>query len=300
MPSSSPEHKPRKAAREAEYQALWQVCDRAARRPQFLFADEVSKRAILEEACETIMMKRRNQGKDYCGTDLQSMVNLHIQREATGRILANVRMGAATPSPGAMPFLGNGAAFNATPAPFPANPSPFNGNPSPFSAGPSPFNGNPTAYNGSQAAFSGTQAAYNSTQAAYNAILQSQPRVSPPSDLDFSIPKANPVHQELNRHEETMQKVINTLRDYDRRIATLEGELKEITQERDMLKAEVMKADMRAATVPPGLINYPIEGIEGFKAVAGVAYSLPRPLTPRSQTQGRDEDNTEGTYQPGM
>jgi hypothetical protein len=96
-----------------------------------------------------------------------------------------------------------------------------------------------------------------------------------------------------------MDKVINTLREYARRIAALENKLDKFTQERDMWKAGtigMMNADMsKAASVPPGMFHCPIEGIEGLSAVA---YSHPRPLTPRSQTQGRDEEG-EVTYQPG-
>jgi hypothetical protein len=96
-----------------------------------------------------------------------------------------------------------------------------------------------------------------------------------------------------------MNKVINTLREYARRIATLEHRLDRVTRERDMYKAgtiDTMTADMRkSASVPPGMFHYPIEGIEGLSAVA---YPHQRPLTPRSQTQGMDEDG-DGTYHPG-
>ncbi|KAF5661101.1 hypothetical protein FDENT_13597 [Fusarium denticulatum] len=96
-----------------------------------------------------------------------------------------------------------------------------------------------------------------------------------------------------------MNKVINTLREYARRIAALENRLDKVTRERDMYKAgtiDMMNADMRkSASVPPGMFHYPVEGIEGL---AAVAYSHQRPLTPRSQTQGMDEDG-DGTYHPG-
>ncbi|KAF4344065.1 hypothetical protein FBEOM_1982 [Fusarium beomiforme] len=293
MRSSSPEYKPLKQAREAEYQALWQVCDRAARKPEYLYSDGGTRRAILEKACQNIMIKRRGQGKAYCGIDIAAMVNLHIERENTGRLLANARVGVATPSPAAMLFMGNGAVFNKTPNPFPANPGPFNGSPTPFSASSGPFDGSLTAYNGSQAAVDGTQAAYSSSQVAYNAILQPQARVSPPSYLDFSIP-GNTVQQDLSHLQDTLNTVINTLAAHDKRMATLERKLEEVTQERDMLEADLMKSDIGASTVPPVVLNYPVEGIEGIKTLAGVVYSQPRPLTPRSQTQGGDEDDREG------
>ncbi|KAK2929369.1 hypothetical protein FoTM2_009708 [Fusarium oxysporum f. sp. vasinfectum] len=245
MASSSPEAKPDRAAREAEYQALWQVCDRATRKHEYIYADDRLKRSLLEDACDSIMLKRQKVGKAPCGTDISAMVSLHLQREVTGRLLATVRMGVPTPSPNPMPYMSSGPAFNAP------------------------------------------QDAHRSTQS------RSPKLASPPPDFDFSIPNST---EELR---EDMDKVINTLREYARRIAALENKLDKFTQERDMWKAGTIgmtNADMsKAASVPPGMFHCPIEGIEGLSAVA---YSHPRPLTPRSQTQGRDEEG-EGTYQPG-
>jgi hypothetical protein len=201
------------------------------------------------------------------------MVSLHLQREVTGRLLATARMGVASPSPNAMPYMGNGPTVNATQNAYPANPSPFNGNPNPF----------------------------NGTQAPFSTIPQPQAQVPPISapDFNFSIPNNNAVHQKLASQREDMDKVINTLRDYARRIAALENKLETVTQERDAMKTGTFDMS-KPASVPPTMFHYPTEGIEGFEGLPGVAYPQPRLLTPRSQTQGRDEDDREGTYQPGM
>ncbi|KAF5617804.1 hypothetical protein F52700_12491 [Fusarium sp. NRRL 52700] len=257
MVSSYDEAKLDRAAREAEYQALWQVCDRATRKPEYIYGDERQKRSFLEDTCDALMLKRQKLGKAPCGTDIEAMVTLHLQREVTGRLLATARMAAPAPAPNPMPYMGNGTAFNAPQNVYPANPGSYNGNP-----------------------------------AAYN-VAQPRARMSPP-DFDFSIPDNT---EELR---DDMNKVINTLREYAKRIATLERRVDEITRERDMYKAgaiDMMNADMRksASVPPPGVFHYPDEGIEGLSAVA---YSHPRPLTPRSQTQGSGEEG-DGTYHPG-
>ncbi|RBA17718.1 hypothetical protein FPRO05_11433 [Fusarium proliferatum] len=291
MASSFPEAKVDKAAREAEYQALWQVCDRATRKPEYIYGDERLKRSFLEDTCDALMLKRQKLGKVPCGTDISAMVTLHLQREVAGRLLAGARMAAPAPAPNPMPYTGNGPAFNQPQNVYAANPDPFNGNPG-------PYNGNPAPYNIAQAPLP---------------IPQPRARASPP-DFDFAIPDTN----EDLRHD--MDKVINTLRQYAQRIATLENQaatiksqvaaresqvatlektVAKITHERDMYKAGtvgMMNADMKkSASVSPGMFTYPVEGIEGLSAAA---YPHPRPLTPRSQTQGGDEDG-DGTYHPG-
>ncbi|KLP08433.1 Uncharacterized protein Y057_13779 [Fusarium fujikuroi] len=228
MASPFPEAKIDKAAREAEYQALWQVCDRATRKPEYIYGDERLKRSFLEDTCDALMRK----------------------------------------SP--MPYAGNSPAFNPPQSVYAANPDPFNGNPG-------PYNGNPAPYNIAQAPLP---------------IPQPRARASPP-DFDFAIPDTN---EDLRQD---MERVINTLRQYAQRIATLEKTVAKITREREMYKAgtiDMMNTDMKkSASVSPGLFNYPVEGIEGLSAAA---YPHPGPLTPRSQTQGGDEEG-DGMYQHG-
>ncbi|KAF5707375.1 hypothetical protein FMUND_11133 [Fusarium mundagurra] len=263
MASSYPEAKIDRAAREAEYQALWQVCDRATRKPEYIYADERLKRSVLGDACDALMLKRQKAGKVHCGTDIDAMVTLHLQREVAGRLLATARMAAPGPAPNPIPYMNNGPAFNGPQNVYPANPGLFNGN----------------------------AAAYNVTQAPLQAMPQPRARLSPP-DFDFTVQDST---EELRND---MNKVINTLREHARRIAALEHRLDKVTRERDMYKAgtiDMMNADMRkSASVPPGMFHYPVEGIEGLSAVA---YPHTRPLTPRSQTQGMDEDG-DGTYHP--
>ncbi|KAI1027579.1 hypothetical protein LB504_011797 [Fusarium proliferatum] len=264
MASSFPEAKIDKAAREAEYQALWQVCDRATRKPEYVYGDERLKRSFLEDTCDALMLKRMKLGKVHCGTDISAMVTLHLQREVAGRLLAGARMAAPAPAPNPMPYVGNGPAFNPPQNVYAANPDPYN-----VAQAPPP-------------------------------IPHPRARASPP-DFDFAIPNSN----EDLRHD--MDRAINTLRQYAQRIATLEktvatleNQVAKITRERDMYKAgpiDMMNADMKkSASVSPGMFNYPVEGIEGLAAAA--AYPHPGPLTPRSQTQGGDEDG-DGTYHPG-
>lgn len=211
-------------------------------------------------------------GKVHCGTDISAMVTLHLQREVAGRLLAGARMATPAPAPNPMPYVGNGPAFNPPQSVYAANPDPYNGNPAP----------------------------YNVAQAP-PPIPHPRARASPP-DFDFAIPNSN----EDLRHD--MDRAINTLRQYAQRIATLEktvatleNQVAKITRERDMYKAgpiDMMNADMKkSASVSPGMFNYPAEGIEGL-AAAAAAYPHPGPLTPRSQTQGGDEDG-DGTYHPG-
>ncbi|KAJ4128250.1 hypothetical protein NW768_008538 [Fusarium equiseti] len=91
--SSSPESKTFDSkAKEAEYQALWQVCDRATRKGDYIYASEENKRNILHNVCNARVEKRRSQGKVMCGTSILAMVDLHLQREAAARLRAGLDM----------------------------------------------------------------------------------------------------------------------------------------------------------------------------------------------------------------
>lgn len=57
-PSSDDAKRPGPKIREAEYQALWQVCDRTARKNEYKYADYATRRAILEDACHALMNRR--------------------------------------------------------------------------------------------------------------------------------------------------------------------------------------------------------------------------------------------------
>lgn len=45
-------------AKEAEYQALWQVCDRATRKGDYIHASNENKRIILHNVCRARVEKR--------------------------------------------------------------------------------------------------------------------------------------------------------------------------------------------------------------------------------------------------
>ncbi|RSL90893.1 hypothetical protein CEP52_014417 [Fusarium oligoseptatum] len=100
-PSSDDSKRPGPKIREAEYQALWQVCDRTARKNEYKYADYATRRAILEEACHALMGRRRDAGKIICNTSIPEMVDRHLKREAHSRIIHEARVTGQLPdSPG--------------------------------------------------------------------------------------------------------------------------------------------------------------------------------------------------------
>ncbi|KAM0424991.1 hypothetical protein ACHAPT_009792 [Fusarium lateritium] len=90
--SSDDFKRPEQKAREAEYQALWQVCDRTSRKSEYKYGDYTTRRAILEEACHALMNRRRNIGKQLCNTSIPEMVERHLKREAHSRIIHEARV----------------------------------------------------------------------------------------------------------------------------------------------------------------------------------------------------------------
>ncbi|KAH6884095.1 hypothetical protein B0T10DRAFT_608933 [Thelonectria olida] len=68
-------------AREAEYQAMWQACDRATRKDQYRASGVAMRMLILRDALGNLMERRRQQGKQMCGTDIDAMIERHLQRE---------------------------------------------------------------------------------------------------------------------------------------------------------------------------------------------------------------------------
>ncbi|KAJ4310667.1 hypothetical protein N0V84_010848 [Fusarium piperis] len=91
-PSSDDSKRPGPKVREAEYQSLWQVCDRTARKNEYKYADYATRRAILEEACHGLMDRRRESGKIMCNTSIPEMVDRHLKREAHSRIIHEARV----------------------------------------------------------------------------------------------------------------------------------------------------------------------------------------------------------------
>ncbi|KAF5017132.1 hypothetical protein F66182_10980 [Fusarium sp. NRRL 66182] len=204
-------------ARDAEYQALWQACDRASRKQEYLCSHHEAKRIILESACHGILDKRRGQGKIMCGTSIVSMVHLHLQRDVNSRLLAEARMSRfPSPPPNDMPCLANPVA-NA---------------------------GNPVGYNDIPQ-------------------QQQQPqRVSPMiSAAEMALRnEVTSLRQDVSLLRQEHELVVSSLQILTERVAKLEG------------RQAVLEA-------------YPNQGIEGRNA-----WMLVKPMSPRSQTQGRDED----------
>ncbi|KAF4962015.1 hypothetical protein FSARC_9892 [Fusarium sarcochroum] len=273
--SASPDLKPCDAKiREAEYQALWQVCDRSSRKADYIYADPQTKSRLLGDACRSLMEKRRRQGKVTGGIDIPSMVDLHIKREANARLLAEARLGRLpSPAPNPMPFLGN-------PAPYNANPAPFNANPAPYA------NHNP-----------------------YGAMPQQHQRVSPvappvmtPPELDvYPVALRNEIlslRQDLTAQRQESEMIINTLNALTAKVSGLEKQLRAVTGLEMQVRGTLQDHERtRAAAYPqpmfPGA-NYPEEGIEGRNG--GPVSMQPRLMTPRSQTQGRDEVDRDGFF----
>ncbi|RGP78598.1 hypothetical protein FLONG3_3280 [Fusarium longipes] len=119
-------------AKEAEYQALWQTCDRAMRKGDFIYADKETKRNILHTACRARLERRRAQGKTMCGTSITSMVDLHIQREITS---SHLHGGRRVPNPASNPAP-NPAPFLAQPQNYDVNSLPVNPASNPYLAFP--------------------------------------------------------------------------------------------------------------------------------------------------------------------
>ncbi|CEI61253.1 hypothetical protein FVEN_g6023 [Fusarium venenatum] len=260
--SSSPETKGFDSkAREAEYQALWQTCDRATRSGDYIYADGETKREILRIACYDRLERRRAQGKTMCRTNVTSMVDLHIQREVT-RLRYRApprRMQAAVPAP---------------------NPAP---NLVPFLAEPQHYNANPAAFNPAQ----------NLGQIPYLAIPQSQhlpqvPAVPPGLDMPMHTEShtVRSLCDEVAAQKELMERLVNTLRGYHRRIVTLEGQMQQMSQER--------RTAAFAQPVYPihYAMQYPLEGLNS----GDLNFAMEGQVTPASQISdgNGDEDGQEG------
>ncbi|KAH7009994.1 hypothetical protein EDB80DRAFT_839037 [Ilyonectria destructans] len=88
MPRSDKMHPFKRAevrAREAEYQAMWQACERAARKDEYQQSSVPVRLVILREALTMLMEKRRRTGKQMCNTNLELMIERHLRREAMPR-----------------------------------------------------------------------------------------------------------------------------------------------------------------------------------------------------------------------
>ncbi|KAM0340752.1 hypothetical protein ACHAPU_010343 [Fusarium lateritium] len=239
-------------ARDAEYQALWQCCDRTSRKVPYLgVSDPETKRMVLDEACRELLGKRQEQGKSMCGISVSSMVDLHLQREINARLLAGARLGLPSPSPNPMPMP-----YHANSNQFMASPVSMRSNPSPYGAIPQ----------------------------------QQQPQLAHPQ-FDFTSHGANPgIRQELDSHGDNIRKLINTLRAYDDRISQLSRRVSQLERKKDIEQDHDRTRTVRYAPQPPfcDASDYPIEGIEDSSEVA---YPRSRPLTPGSQTPfGGNED----------
>ncbi|KAH7126180.1 hypothetical protein EDB81DRAFT_204347 [Dactylonectria macrodidyma] len=72
-------------AREAEYQSLWQACERTSRKDEYLVADMPIRLALLRNSLTKLLEKRRNDGKQMCNIDVDQMIERHLKREAQQR-----------------------------------------------------------------------------------------------------------------------------------------------------------------------------------------------------------------------
>ncbi|KAF7536457.1 hypothetical protein G7Z17_g13046 [Cylindrodendrum hubeiense] len=76
-------------AREAEYQALWQACERAARKDEYQHSTVPVRQVMLREALTMLLDRRagdrRRQGKQMCNISVELMIERHLKREAQPR-----------------------------------------------------------------------------------------------------------------------------------------------------------------------------------------------------------------------
>ncbi|KAI5455952.1 hypothetical protein BGZ63DRAFT_429304 [Mariannaea sp. PMI_226] len=70
-------------ARDAEYQAMWQACDRTTRKSQYQASSVSVRQLMLHEALTNLIDRRRRLGKQMCGTSIDLMVERHLRREAS-------------------------------------------------------------------------------------------------------------------------------------------------------------------------------------------------------------------------
>ncbi|KPM34493.1 hypothetical protein AK830_g12084 [Neonectria ditissima] len=112
MPRAARMHPSKRAeirARDAEYQALWQGCQRTARRQEYTEATVPVRVVMLREALTSLMERRRLSRKLMCNTNIEVMIERHLGREAVSRIPIDL----TTPYPTLMG--GRGYANNSAP-----------------------------------------------------------------------------------------------------------------------------------------------------------------------------------------
>ncbi|KAK7421645.1 hypothetical protein QQX98_002112 [Neonectria punicea] len=95
-------------ARDAEYQAMWQGCQRAARRDEYMKATVPARILMLREALTTLMEKRRQSHKHMCNTNIEVMIERHLGREAMSRIPIDL----TSPRPNRMNGRGHANNYN--------------------------------------------------------------------------------------------------------------------------------------------------------------------------------------------
>ncbi|KAF4466527.1 hypothetical protein FALBO_6612 [Fusarium albosuccineum] len=270
--------RPDSKAREAEYQALWQVCDRASRKEQYRYADLPARRALLTDAAKTLMEKRRKIGKAMCDTNIGTMVERHLQREATSRVLHEARVGGRLPPSPAMvaaaaaPVAAHG--MNAGPGMNVL--APMN-EPHPLGPGPNGFN-NPRVL----------------------------PFPAPPMHPNVDIypmnlrSEINALHQQmalqLQERDQERDQIVSAIRtlaarvfDLEDRLGVARGPVQPGAHPNDEFAAGARQRAGPGPYADPGYPGgqYPDEGLQGMGR-PNLAMRPQRPMTPRSQTQGRD------------
>jgi hypothetical protein len=189
-----------------------------------------------------------------CKTSVTSMVDLHLQREATRlRYRPSRTMQATDSTPNLVPFLADSQHYNA----------------------------NPLAFNPVQ----------NQGQNPYVAVPQHLPQV-PMAPTGSNMPTYTESHairslsDQVIAQGELIHKLVNTLRDYHGRIVTLEAQIQQMSQER--------RTAAFAQPVHPihHAMQYPMEGLNsGGPNFAMEEQAMP---AGQIQEGDGDEDGQEG------
>ncbi|KAF7560461.1 hypothetical protein G7046_g3700 [Stylonectria norvegica] len=68
-------------AREAEYQAIWQCCDRTSNKDEYKYSNKSDRKVMLRIATNALLEKRRRRGTQMCNTNVDEMIERHLLRE---------------------------------------------------------------------------------------------------------------------------------------------------------------------------------------------------------------------------
>ncbi|KAH7237379.1 hypothetical protein FSOLCH5_004814 [Fusarium solani] len=311
-PSSDDSKRPGPKSREAEYQALWQVCDRTARKNEYKYADYTTRRAILEDACHALMNRRRDGGKVLCNTSIPEMVERHLKREAHSRIIHEARVTGQLPD---SPVQVARTVRSATPQGTMADPQPMGsrialpfGNSQPYAANIDP---NPLTLRNEIVALRQEVARQHEEQQAIVSTLRGLAARLTAVENELAELRGGQGHGRLSFNEMDVHLRQTDLASHPRSVLMGENGLHHVSdhEQRGAAATQMTEGDIHfrpnytyeseARYRAPGLFPhgtysgplYPDEGVEGpgFGLGFGSRPRERRPVTPRSQTHGQED-----------